>query len=75
MSELATGRLPRQSASAEVLARACRRGHYWIGRPVIVASSLKSRSERRPVTGSLRSASNFWIAALVGSSSVPDERS
>jgi hypothetical protein len=46
--------------------------HYSTGRPVITASSLKSRSESRPVTGSLCSLSNFSIATLVASLRMPE---
>ena len=38
---------------------------YSSGRPVSAASSRSSRGEIWPVTGSLRSRSNFWIAAIV----------
>src|ERR1700722_20268439 len=40
----------------------------------MAASSVMSRSEIFPVTGSWCSASNFWIAATVGSSSAPLRR-
>src|SRR5689334_509794 len=38
---------------------------YSIGLPVRVASSFSRRGEIWPVTGSLRSRSSFWIAAIV----------
>src|SRR5262249_36343561 len=44
---------------------------YSSGRPVIAASSRTSRSEGWPVIGSLRSRSNFSIAAWVSAATVP----
>ncbi len=47
------------------------RGDHSSGRPVIAASSRATRSEAWPVIGSLRSRSNFSIAAWVSASTMP----
>jgi len=48
-----------------------RRAPYSIGLPVIAESSRTRRSDIWPVIGSLRSRSNFWIAAWVSEPTVP----
>jgi len=48
-----------------------RAGRYSSGRPVVAVSSRTSWSESWPVTGSLRSRSNFSIAARVSGPRTP----
>jgi len=59
-------RLFGQDCATSLAARA-----YSSGRPVIAASSRTTRSDARPVIGSLRSRSNFSIAVWVSASTMP----
>ena len=58
-----TRALPRIFFDDDEIARPCAMKSYSNGRPVIAASSRTTRSEGCPVIGSLRSRSNFSIAA------------
>src|SRR5215510_698929 len=58
-----TRAVPRIFFDDKEIARPCAMKSYSNGRPVIAASSRTTRSEGWPVIGSLRSRSNFSIAA------------
>lgn len=58
-----TRAVPRIFFDDDEIARLCAMKSYSNGRPVIAASSRTTRSEGWPVIGSLRSRSNFSIAA------------
>lgn len=58
-----TRAVPRIFFDDDEIARPCAMKSYSNGLPVIAASSRTTRSEGWPVIGSLRSRSNFSIAA------------